>query len=299
MKTMPEMISGRIERLVPPPRHVPIPTMCTMLTGIVGLFGAVFFSFGMIFVWVFGSQVHPIDNWRVKHSSKIAPAIIQSISTTGASVNEEKVYKYNFQYQPGDGIPLEAECYTVNRRWKEGDRTLARYVPGHEKLASLEGASLNVFPVWILLLISLFPIVGFTLFIIPFISGIKNIKLLKYGIITGASNLHTSTSNMSINDEPVLKYSFQFTDRLGMTYMGSSNSLATPYLGDEAAEPVLYLPSDPERSMLVDSIPLKVPLGVDDSGQWYHKGGAASVFKMLLVAFLMLIHLFIAYIVYL
>jgi len=51
-------------------------------------------------------------------------------------------------------------------------------------------------------------------------------------------------------------------------YMGKSKSLPSGRIGDEAREPVLYLPRNPKRSTLVDAIPLRHPLDVDEFGQW-------------------------------
>ena len=50
--------------------------------------------------------------------------------------------------------------------------------------------------------------------------------------------------------------------------MGSSRSMPSGLIGDEAREPVLYLPRNPRRSTLVDAIPLRYPLDVDEYGQW-------------------------------
>jgi len=174
----------------------------------------------------------------------------------------------------------------------------ARYGPGSPNLACLEGASLSVFPSWILLILFIFPVVGITLFLVSLLPGIRNMKLLKYGQITGALNLSSSPTSASINDVPVMKYTFEFRDHTGMTYEGSSKALPTSALGDEASEPVLYLPSDPNISLLVDSIPLKAPLGVNESGQWIHIGGLGSLIKALIAFGLILIHFYIAFIVF-
>ncbi|RLC64392.1 MAG: hypothetical protein DRI48_07650, partial [Chloroflexi bacterium] len=39
-------------------------------------------------------------------------------------------------------------------------------------------------------------------------------------------------------------------------------------IGDEVKEPVLYLPSNPQIATLVDALPLRATLDVDDDGQW-------------------------------
>jgi hypothetical protein len=62
---------------------------------------------------------------------------------------------------------------------------------------------------------------------------------------------------MSVNHQPVIKYSYEFAAADGQSYPGSSNALPKPQIGDEANESVLYLPSNPKVSMLVDALPAR------------------------------------------
>jgi hypothetical protein len=290
----PVTISNRIERLVKPPRRVPIGTACAALTGFVGLFGAIFFSFGMIFVWVFGAGMNPIDEWRLSHSTARIPAVVEEVSVTNASENEVKVYEYRFRYTPGDGLPLDGHCYTTGRKWNEGEHTPAIYLPGNPEVACLEGARLSHFTPWILLIILIFPAVGLGIFIPTTVSGWRKVKLLRYGEITGAQNISVTPTNTMINDTPVMKYSYEFRDGLGRVFTGDSRSLPTGMIGDEKREPVLYLPSNPERSMLVDALPLRFPLEVNEDGQWRHRGGIKPVMMFLAAWIPILIHVLIA-----
>ena len=290
----PVTISNRIERLVKPPRWVPIGTACASLTGIVGLFGAFFFSFGMIFVWLFGAGVSPINEWRLSHSSARIPAVIEEVSATNSTENEVEIHKYRFGYTPGDGLPLEGHCYTTGRRWSKGDHVPAIYLPESPEVACLEGARLSAFGPWVLLFILLFPAVGLGIFIPTTISGWKKIKLLRFGEITGAEKISMSPTNTTVNDVPIMKYSFTFRDRLGRAFTGESRSLPTSKIGDDDREPVLYLPSNPERSMLVDALPLRYPLEVNENGHWRHRGSFKPVMMFLFAWIPILIHVLIA-----
>lgn len=285
------MLSNRIDRLAAPPRWVPLPTACTALTGIFGIFGAVFFSFGMIFVWVFGANTHPIDEWRLAHSSASAPAVVETASPTNGNVNHVTVYEYRFRFNPGDGLPMVGTCYTTGQNWQEGERVVVHYLPGNPEVACLEGARLSQFQAWVLLLVMIFPLVGLALFVPGVVSGWRKVKLLRYGEVTGAMNISTSPTNTSINNVPVLAYSYEFRDRLGGEYKGLSRALPTDKIGDEVLEPVLYLPANPRQSMLVDALPLKFPLEVDEEGQWHHhKGFFKPVLLFIFIWGLVLVH---------
>lgn len=74
--------------------------------------------------------------------------------------------------------------------------------------------------------------------------------------------------NTTVNDQPVMKYIYEFRAADGTSYSGSSKSLPTEKIDDESNKPVLYLPSNPNVSMLIDALPLCYLLDVDESGQW-------------------------------
>lgn len=292
------MFSQRISRLASPPRRVPLPTACAVLSGLLGLVGAIFFSFGMLFVWVFGSMIHPIDEWRLSRSYAQAPALIESVQVTNASENKVKVYEYRFRFQPGDGLAVNGSSYTTGKTWNEGDRVVVHYLPEKPGVARLEGSRISVFSPWILLFLFVFPTVGLSLFIPPLVSGAKKIKLLRSGEITGSSKISSTPTNTSVNNVPVMKYTYEFRDRLGRMYTGASKALPTENIGDESSEPILYLPSDPQQSMLVDALALKYPLEVGEDGQWHHRGSVKPVLLFLLAWFLVLIHAAVAVIIF-
>lgn len=289
----PETISNRIHRLAKPPRRVPIGTACASLMGIAGIIGMFFFSFGMIFVWVFGAGIHPLKEWQLSRSFAAVPAMIEDVSVTNASENEVNVYEYRFSYTPDDGIPREGRCYTTGRKWNEDDRVTAHFVPSNPEVACLEGARLSTFSPWVLLFILVFPVVGLAIFIPTLISGWKKIKLLRFGEITGVESLSSTPTNTTVNDIPVMKYSYTFRDQMGRVFNGHSKSLPTEKIGDEEREPVLYLPSNPKRSMLVDALPLRFALEVDQYGQWHHHGSIKPVFLFLVAWIPILIHILI------
>ncbi|MDQ1351622.1 MAG: hypothetical protein QG657_1927 [Acidobacteriota bacterium] len=285
-----ELLSTRIDRLAPPPRRVPLPTVCTALTGIFGTFGSMFFSFGMIFVWVFGAHAHPIDEWRLGRSFASAPAIVETVSPTHSTINDVPVYEYRFRFNPGDGLPIYGTCYTTGSHWNQGERVVAHYLPDNPDVACLEGARVSEFPIWLVLVVMVCPATGLAFFILSLVLGWRKVKLLRCGEITGTISISSTPTSTTVNDVPVMKYSYEFRDRLGKVYNGVSRALPTDKIGDEVREPVLYLPDNPQQSMLVDALPLKFPLGVDEGGHWYHRGGFKPVLLFIVIWGFVLIH---------
>jgi hypothetical protein len=280
---------------------VSLQTACACLTGFLGLYGAIFFSFGMFFIWESGFQLHPIDEWRLSRSYAKAPALIESVkvieSNENEGNNEAKVYEYNFHFQPGDGPSVKGTCYTTGQTWQEGDRVEVHYLPENPEVARIEGTRLSFDSPWGIFFLPIFPTVGLCLFLFPLVAGVKKMKLLRYGEITGAIKISSALTGASIGDEKVIKYSYEFRDRLGNLYTGYSKALRGENIGDETSEPILYLPSNPHQSMLVDALSLKYPLEIDEKGNWYHRGSVIPIFVFLLSCFLILIHAAIAFII--
>lgn len=260
-------LSNRIASLAPPPRWVPLPVVCSTMMGLLGSMGAFLFLFGMIFVWVFVGDFRPLDEWRLARSTTTAEATVTQVIATHTEENEVMVYEYRFTFRTPAEQTINARSYSRGRLWEPGEVVTAWYVPDKPTVARLEGTRLSIFPLWALF-VFIFPAIGLGFLLWSAISGLRQIVLLRYGEVAGARRISAETTNATINNQPVMKYTYEFRASDGMTYRGSSKALPTGRIGDEVIEPVMYLPSNPARSMLVDALPLKYPLDVDESGQW-------------------------------
>jgi hypothetical protein len=175
------MLSNRIAHLVPPPRRVPLPVVCSAMLGITGIVGAAFLILGMLFVWLMA----------------------------------------------GDPVA----------------------------------------PLWVCFVL-IFPAVGAGFFATNTVRGAQQVALLRHGRVAGAHRVSSQATNTTVNEQPVITYFYEFRAGDGQTYRGASRAISSEELGDEDAEPVLYLPSNPEQSVLVDALPLRSTLDVDEDGQW-------------------------------
>ena len=175
------MLSNRIAHLVPPPRQVPFPVVCSAMLGISGMAGAAFLVLGMLFVWLFVAD----------------PAA----------------------------------------------------------------------PLWVCFVL-IFPAVGAAFFATNTVRGAQQVALLRHGRVAGAHRVSSQATNTTVNEQPVITYFYEFQAGDGQMYQGASRAISSEELGDEDAEPVLYLPSNPELSVLVDALPLRSTLDVDQDGEW-------------------------------
>ena len=122
-------------------------------------------------------------------------------------------------------------------------------------------------PLWVSFVL-IFPVVGAALFATATVRGLRHVALLRYGEVASARAVSEQATNTTVNDQPVIKYVYEFQAGDGRAYQGASRAISSEEIGDEVGEPVLYLPSNPVVSILVDALPLRSTLDVDDDGQW-------------------------------
>ncbi len=271
------MLSNRINRLAPPPRTVPLPVVCSAMFGVTGSLGAVFLIMGLVFTIVFTQGYRPVDEMRLALSQTTARGIITSVSETNSTENDVPVYEYGFAFTTNRGQELTGRSYFTGEQWGANSSVTIEYVPEEPAIARIKGARLSMFMPWVLFVL-LFPAIGALMFGWATIGGWRQVELLRLGEVADARILSRHPTNVEVNGQPVIEYSFEIRTGTGETFNGSAKALPSERIGDEENEPALYLPTNPERSTLGDAIALSQPLDVDGvSGQWVSQEGITKV----------------------
>jgi hypothetical protein len=260
------MLSNRIDQLASPPRPVPPRVMCRAMLGLTGKLGGIFLIAGILFTWLFAGDFRPIAELRLALSSETATGMITRVERTNTSVNDVTVYRYQFTFRTPNEETFTGQSHTVGQVWSAEDRVPVEYVPDKPSIARIEGSQLSTAPMWGVMLVLVFPAIGGVMFITSTVLGWRQVMLMRHGEIAGAKMISQQMTNVRINNVPVIAYVYEFPT--GDGDMGRSKALPSGLVGDEAREPVLYLPRNPRRSMLVDALPLRYPLDVDEYGQW-------------------------------
>ena len=277
------MLSNRIAYLAAPPRPVPTPVLCaTLFGGSIGFIGAAFLILGMVFVWIFAGGFAPIDEWRLSRSATAGRATITDVSATGATENDMPVYRYDFAFTTDDERTIQARSYSTGQTWDVGERVTVWYLPDDPSVARLEETRNSLFGPFILF-VFVFPLIGAGMLAAATIGGLRRVNLLRWGEVADARAISTRMTGTRINNQPLMEYSYEFQAWDGNTYSGASRALPSGQIGDETLEPVLYLPSNPRLSMLVDTLPLSYSLDVDGAGQWLSHEGILPVVWYVLI----------------
>ena len=207
----------------------------------------------MVFVVIFAGDIHPLDEVRLGSSTATAMATVTDVRDTNSTENDVTVYEYRFTFRAKDETEVTGRSYSTGRIWAKGERVPVTYLPDKPGVAQLQDTRHTEFPWWVALLVGIFPFIGGVMLLAGALGGWRQIRLLRMGRLAYARWINVTPTNMSVNDQPVMKYAFEFQAEDGQTYQGNSKSLPKAQLGDEANEPVLYWPTKPDRSMLLDA----------------------------------------------
>jgi hypothetical protein len=276
------MLSNRIRNLAPPPRPVPLPVIGSAMLGTTGGFGSVFLVMGLVFTLIFTRGFRPMDDIRLALSKTTVDGLVTRVVDPSATENDEPVYEYEYSFTTRREEQMTGRSYSTGRRWSSGSSITVEYVPDAPVISRIEGARTSMFSPWIMFVL-IFPGVGGALFLSAAYGGLRQVLLLRNGVIADARITGTRETGTSVNNNPVLVFIYEITTSAGVMADGTSRAFPSERLGDEEIEPALYLPSNPGFSTLVDSISLNHPLDVDSlSGQWIATGGIGKAVLYLL-----------------
>jgi len=239
--------------LVPPPRHVPLSLRVVNLFNGFTQFGWVFFGFGMIFFWVFAGNA---DMSWLTFRGPLARAVgrVTKVEDTNASQNGSRIQANHYEFSVA-GTKVSGKSYgSGSNSVSTGDEVTIEYDEKHPERSRIEGDRLGMFSGW-LLFVTIFPLVGVAIIIPSFLSGMKRNRLLRDGILTTGRYKSRRQTNVRINDRPVWELTFEFTARDGRHMECQARTTDTSSLRDEAEEPLLYDPENPERAYMLDEAP--------------------------------------------
>jgi len=243
--------------LVPPPRYVPWPIRGQVFFGgFYNQFGWLWFGFSLIFVWAFGSNTSLNDVYFALRSTETASAVISTVESTGASENDTPVYANHYTFRVEK---LETEfqgiSYTTGRQYNPGQSVTVEYLGSNPNASRILGARGGTFSPWVLCLVGLFPLIGLAFLSAGVRQGVRGNYLLAHGKVGLGTLIAKESTNVTINEQPVYKLTFEFTADDGQNYQATAKSHLPHVLEDEAQEQLVYHPRRPTYAVMLDSLP--------------------------------------------
>lgn len=251
-----------------PPRKVPGVTRRKMMFGgVLNIIGWSFAGLGLIVFAIFG-----MDNefWNVatfSGSTDYAKGTIVSVEETGASENEQVIYKVRYQYTV-EGRAYRGRSFGTSAYFDAGEMTSIEYLESNPAASRIEGMRRYRFSAWAMFVV-IFPLVGIIIVAIGMWRGRRALYILRHGVPTMGRMTSKVETGTRVNERPLYKVSFQYEDAQGRARNASIRTLHPDKVADDA-ERLLYNPKKPGSIVLVDTLPGNVR--VDDSGRFQASG---------------------------
>jgi hypothetical protein len=222
--------------------------------GVTGIIGLVLLMFSIFFIVVM-AQFASFNDFYLSSNSPVTEGVITATEKTSSLVNEQRVTKYFFKYTTQKTGRISGCSFSEKNSLSEGEAVTIQYNKGNPRIAVIKGTRTGEMPVWILLSIAPFFLVGLLSSFFSFRGGLRHLYLLANGVMTKGKYLRRESTNVSINKRPVYKMFFSFKTRDGRLFEMFSKTHQPERLTDEAEELLVYDPSNPQNAVAVDSLP--------------------------------------------
>ncbi|WP_339135243.1 MAG: DUF3592 domain-containing protein [Candidatus Electrothrix sp. GW3-4] len=221
--------------------------------GFANQFGWIFFGFGMIFFWLFACNAD-MSFLLFSGERVTVQGVITESRETNASENEESIYENHYTFVDANGKRIQDFSYVTGKWLREGAEVTVEYPEGRPYYSRIQGMRRRMFgPAALLVLI--FPLVGLVFLLFGLAKALRVAKLLQQGIPTKGKLLTKEATNTTINEQRVYKFTFAFQDRSGRRFEVVEKTHKVALLQDDREESLLYLQDNPEKAVLLDSLP--------------------------------------------
>jgi len=250
-----------LEATQSPQRSIPLPVLVRVLFGgMVSQMGWLFLGFGLIFVWVFAIHVdfsgllRPITR-QVETRGQVIAIEDTHLSEGGDDdTSGTPIIRIAYAFAGPGGRRLEGASYSLGTDVQLGDLVRVEYAAANPENSHILGMRQAPLPPAGLFVV-VFPLIGLIMVVYSLMEGIKGIRLLRGGVLAQATLISAEPTSMSVNNRPVFRLTFDFTDTDGSLHEVTSRTTQPELLQDQKTEPVLYDPRNPDSAVLLDSLP--------------------------------------------
>jgi hypothetical protein len=242
-----------------PPRIVPqeiyqraIPWKATVMNCIAGV---LVLSVGLLLSGFIVPR-HFLQQWRLdKGPVAVVSGQILKADETRTSVNENRVWKYEFSYRPEGRPERNQVAYTSGRPWEADTPVDVRYLIADPDVAVPVGARMDEFPAWAVWLL-IVPAFGLFGIILPFRTRLIKRRLLRHGLIGEAIVDSVEMTSTRVNNQNV--YGISLTNQSDGSRLRkrsyNTEEIDMAEARRKAGEPltVIYERSNPKRFLIVD-----------------------------------------------
>ncbi len=187
--------------------------------------------------------------------SQSTEGTLTAVTDAHSKENKHTIYKFDYNFTDESGQTHSGHSYSTNSSLQSGNKVKVEYDAENPEQSVITNMRSSEFPVWVMLLILIFPIVGISFLISNFVKAKKNLNILSNGILTTGKFISKTATATKINNQTVYRVTFEFMDAQKTPRRAEVKTHHPHKLQDEAQEPVVYLPEQPENAVMLDVLP--------------------------------------------
>jgi len=258
------MSRPNFDRLVPPPRAVPLGLRVNALFGGgLPVFGWAMLLFTTPIFWGFAMNADVLAPIVLGVSAATADGRVTAAEKTVSSEDKRPIYRVDYSYQVPAGPLLTGRSYVTGSAPRLGTELPVEYVPSWPRFSRITGMRRARFgPGAIVALV--FPAVAAFAVGYSLLRGRRTLRLLREGGVAEATFVSQQATNVTINERVVQELTFEYVTPDGRRRTFRDKTTDPGELRDERRETILYLPDEPDTAIAVDALPKGVL--VDEGG---------------------------------
>lgn len=249
-----DQYASRRQRTV---RSVPGALSAWLQFGGVGAVGWFVAAFGATLSAVFVNSAD-LSQWRFSVGPiEQVEAIVTRVEETSSSINDEKVFRYDYRFVMPEGDALIGSSYTVpssGRSPQVGQTVTVEYLTASPQISRIAGMRRKPFGPEILFVL-IFPIVGLGLAGYFWTRGRQSVALLARGREAQAALSSEEITSYRVNSQQLYRLTMLYEDEDGRVHEVKKLTANPQLYRGRADVPILYDPRRPTRVLLIEDMP--------------------------------------------
>ena len=258
------MSRPNFDRLVAPPRTVPLSLRVNALFGGMAAFAWGVLLFTTPIFWGFAMNAEVLAPIVFGASAATTDGRVTATGETSSSEDETRIHWVDYSYQVPASPLLSGRSYVTGGAPGVGAELTVEYVPSWPHFSRIVGMRKARFGPGAAVAV-VFPALAAVFVAFSLHAGRRTLRLLREGRVAEATFVSQQPTNTTINGRVVQELTFEYDtpDRGRRRFATSTTDPGN--LRDERRETILYLPEEPDTATAVDALPMAVV--IDEGGE--------------------------------
>ncbi len=170
---------------------------------------------------------------------------------TNTYINDQLVIGYNYSFEI-DGLPYSGTAYEYSSYYDINDSVQIEYAIGDPNISRIMGGMTGTMPLFVVLIIGIFPLIGFIVLILALKQTSQNIATIMHGDIVKGELIDSSPTNTKINNRTLYRLTYKYLAG-GSEYENITKSVNPYDFGNQ--EDVIFNSLKPGNSVLFRKLP--------------------------------------------